>query len=336
MNDSAVAEFPRSAPALTARHFRRDVLAGFSRLPKSLPCKYLYDEEGARLFEAICQLPEYYPTRTEMAILQQNINAIAAIIGPRANLVDLGSGSGQKTRLLLDHLEQPASYCPVDVAHQQLLECSSQLISEYPGLAVEPVCADYTAPFRLPALPPGSGPITLFFPGSTIGNFEPAEAVSFLRRMAGLCGEDGGLLIGVDLKKSSQVLNPAYNDSQGVTARFNLNLLARANRELHAGFVLPQFRHHAFYHESAGRIEMHLVSRRLQCVPVDGTAFTFARGESIVTEHSYKYTIGQFRDLAARASLEVTRCWTDDRRWFSVQYLRRRRHSPAYAGRSST
>ena len=322
MNERGVIDQPGCAPALTARHFRRDVLAGLSRPPRSLPCKYLYDEEGARLFEAICELEEYYPTRTETGILRQNIEEIAALLGPRANLVDLGSGNGRKTRLLLEHLEQPASYCPVDVAHEQLLQGSRDLSREYPGLAVEPVCADYTEPFKLPALPPGSGPVTVFFPGSTIGNFEPGEAVSFLSRMAGVCGEEGGLLVGVDLRKPSHVLNLAYNDPQGVTARFNLNLLARANRELHAKFDLAQFRHYAFYNEAAGRIEMHLVSRRLQHVPVDGTAFLFARGEPIVTEHSYKYTLGQFRELAARAGWEVVRHWTDERRWFSVQYLK--------------
>jgi L-histidine Nalpha-methyltransferase len=324
MSDCGVVELAGCAPVLTAQRFRRDVLAGLSRPQRSLPCKYLYDEEGARLFEAICELPEYYPTRTETAILEENIEEIAALAGSRANLVDLGSGNGRKTRLLLEHLEQPASYCPVDVAHQQLLGCSRQLAWEYPGLAIEPVCADYTEPFKLPALPPDSGPVTVFFPGSTIGNCEPAEAVSFLRRMARLCGEEGGLLIGVDLKKSPQVLNLAYNDSLGVTAKFNLNLLARANRELHAGFDLAQFRHYAFYNEKAGRIEMHLVSRRLQCVPVDGTAFVFGRDESVTTEHSYKYTLAQFAQLAARAGLEVARYWTDERRWFTVQYLKPR------------
>jgi L-histidine Nalpha-methyltransferase len=336
MSDRGVAELAGCAPALTTQRFRRDVLAGISRPPRSLPCKYLYDEEGARLFEAICDLPEYYPTRTERSILQENIGEIAALIGPRANLVDLGSGNGQKTRLLLEHLELPASYYPVDVAREQLVECSRQLAEEYPGLAIEPVCADYTEPFKLPSLPPGSGPITVFFPGSTIGNLEPADAVSFLARIAGLCGQEGGLLVGVDLKKSAQVLNPAYNDSRGVTAQFNLNVLARANRELHARFELPQFRHHAFYNEAAGRIEMHLVSRRLQRVPVDGTAFVFARGESIVTEHSYKYSIGQFRELASKSGFEVVHHWTDERGWFSVQYLRPRRDDADDVGLDAT
>jgi dimethylhistidine N-methyltransferase len=308
--------------ALTVESFRREALAGLSRQKKMLPCKYLYDEQGARLFEAICELEEYYPTRTELGILKENIEEIAEWVGPRANLVDLGSGSGLKTRLLLENVDRPASCLPVDVARAQLLEHSTRLARDFPGLQVNPICADYTAEFGLPDLPPGSGSITAFFPGSTIGNFEPQEAVLFLRRIGRLCGATGGLLIGVDLKKEPGVLNPAYNDSQGVTADFNLNLLARANRELQARFDLAQFRHHAFYNEEAGRIEMHLISKRSQAVPVDGRRFSFGKGESIVTEHSYKYTLEEFRRLAAAGGFEVLRVWTDEHRWFSVQFLR--------------
>jgi dimethylhistidine N-methyltransferase len=307
--------------ALTAEGFRRDVLAGLSQPVKSLPCKYLYDKEGARWFEAICELEEYYPTRTEVAILRQNMKEIVSLLGPNCCLVELGSGSSFKTRLLLDHLQRPAGYIPVDVAREQLLECSAGLAEDYPGLEVLPVCADYTQPFILPGPPPGSKEKTVFFPGSTIGNFEPDEAGFFLRRIAGLCDANGGLLVGVDLKKDPQVLQPAYNDAQGVTAKFNLNLLARANRELDAAFALSQFEHQAIYNQEAGRIEMHLVSRRRQIVPLNGTEFSFAEGESIVTEHSYKYTRDEFRELAAWAGFEVVRCWTDDNHWFSVQYL---------------
>lgn len=314
--------------ALTFESFRRDVLAGLSRPRKALPCKYLYDDQGAQLFEAICELDEYYPTRTELDILRRNIEEIVTLLGPRANLVDLGSGSGLKTRLLLEHLDQPASYFPVDVARAQLLECSAQLAQEYPNLTVEPVCADYTRPFDLPRAQSGSGRTALFFPGSTLGNFEPDDAVLFLRRMAGLCRPTGGLLLGIDLKKPPHVLDPAYNDSQGVTAQFNLNLLARINRELQAGFDLSSFQHHAFYNPAAGRIEMHLISRREQTVPVDGHEFVFAEGESIVTEHSYKYTLDEFRQLAARAGFDVVRYWTDKQQWFSVQYLKPRRDPP--------
>ncbi|HVM48048.1 MAG TPA: L-histidine N(alpha)-methyltransferase [Candidatus Acidoferrum sp.] len=324
MSGSRTLEPAACGQALDAERFRRDVLAGLAQPQKSLPCKYLYDEQGARLFEAICELPEYYPTRTETAILQRHIAEIAALIGPGANLVDLGSGNGQKTRLLLEHLERPAAYCPVDVAREQLVECSARLAWEHPGLEVQPVCADYTGPFELPPQPEGSGPTTVFFPGSTIGNFEPAQARVFLRRIAALSGPSGGLLVGVDLQKAADVLNPAYNDSQGVTAQFNLNLLARVNRELQARFDLARFRHLAFYNEAAGRIEMHLVSRGPQRIPVDGSTFSFARDETIVTEHSYKYTAGQFQQLAESAGFQVVRYWTDPRRWFSVHYLKPR------------
>lgn len=322
MNNNCISEPACGAPALTAATFCRDVLAGLSRPKKVLPCKYLYDEQGARLFEAICELEEYYPTRTEVSILEQNIAEIVSLVAPRTNLVDLGSGNSFKTRLLLAHLERPASFLPVDVAQAQLVECSACLARDFAGVEVRPICADYTRDFALPALPPGSGPTTVFFPGSTIGNFEPEEARRFLRRIARLCGTAGGLLVGVDLKKAPQVLHRAYNDAQGVTAQFNLNLLVRANRELSAGFEISQFKHRAIYNAAAGRIEMHLVSRRKQTVPVDGLRFAFAAGESIVTEHSYKYTLEEFRQLAAGAGFQVARSWTDARQWFSVHYLR--------------
>ncbi|PWU17504.1 MAG: L-histidine N(alpha)-methyltransferase [Verrucomicrobia bacterium] len=321
MSFSGAGESVWAGPALSTECFRRDVLAGLSKRKKTLPCKYLYDESGARLFEEICELEEYYLTRTELGVLERNIAQIAGLLGPRANLVELGSGNCLKTCLLLDHLDQPASYSPVDVAHPQLLDCSDRLSRAYPGLAVEPVCADYTHSFSIPAPPAGSGRTTFFFPGSTLGNFEPEDAVSFLRRIARLCSPAGGLLVGIDLKKSPQILNAAYNDAQNVTAQFNLNLLARINRELQGGFDLEQFQHRAIYNASAGRIEMHLISCRKQTVAVDGHRFAFTKGESTVTEHSYKYTMNEFRRLAARGGLEVANCWTDERSWFSVQYL---------------
>ncbi len=332
MSSTAILEPKRTGAELTPERFREDVLAGLSRPKKTLSCKYLYDEEGARLFEAICELDEYYLTRTELSILRRNIEEIAALLGSGINLVDLGSGSGLKPRLLLDHLDRPASYTPVDVARTQLIECSARLARNYPGLEVYPVCADYTRSFQLPAPRSGSGRTIVFFPGSTIGNFEPSEAEAFLRRIARLCGASGGLLIGLDLKKPAAVLDAAYNDAHGVTAQFNLNLLTRINRELQAGFDLAQFRHRAFYNAPAGRIEMHLVSRCRQVVPVDGREFVFARGESIVTEHSYKYALGEFRDLANRAGFEIIHCWTDAQRWFSVQYLKPHEHPPMHAG----
>lgn len=306
---------------LTQENFLRDVLRGLARPVKSLPCKYFYDHEGARLFEAICELEEYYPTRTETGILRRRIKEIAALPGPDCSLVELGSGSSTKTRLLLGHLERPACYVPVDVARTQLLECSAALAQDYVGMEVLPVCADYTNHFDLPDFPAIARRTMVFFPGSTIGNFEPEEAEHFLQRITKFCGAAGGLLIGVDLKKDPQVLHAAYNDAQGVTAAFNLNVLARANRELEARFDLAQFEHQAFYNEAAGRIEMHLVSRRRQVVPVSGMKFFFAKGESIITEYSYKYSRDEFRQLAARAGWEVRHCWTDENDWFGVFYL---------------
>ena len=325
--------------ALSLEDFRRDVLAGLSRQAKSLPCKYRYDERGARLFEAICELEEYYPTRTEIRILRQNITEIAALVGRGCHLVDLGSGSGLKTRLLLEHLEDPVSCTPVDIAGQQLLESSERLGQEFPGLAVRPVCADYTNGFQLPHLPADSERTLVFFPGSTIGNFEPGEAVAFLRNLREVCGPRVGLLLGVDLRKDPGILHAAYNDSAGVTAQFNLNLLARVNRELGARFEVSEFRHRAVYHEGAGRIEMHLVSRLPQRVALGGEEFYFSAGESIVTEHSYKYALNQFHDLAAEARFRLVRCWTDAAQWFSVHYLRadpRRRLRPGSAKRGQS
>ncbi|MDB6108780.1 MAG: Methyltransferase [Pedosphaera sp.] len=321
MNESVMAEQDLCETESARESFRRDCLAGLCRPDKSLPCKYFYDEEGARLFEAICELEEYYPTRTEVGILRRRIKEIASLLGPDCHLVELGSGSTMKTRLLLDHLDRPASYVPIDVARTQLLECSARLSREYAGVEVLPVCADYTNDFELPDLPAGTKRTVAFFPGSTIGNFEPHEARCFLQRIAGICGAEGGLLIGVDLKKDPSVLNPAYNDALGITAEFNLNVLARANRELEAGFDLAQFQHHAFYNELAGRVEMHLVSRRQQVVPVSGRKVFFAEAESIATEHCYKYSPEEFRQLAARAGWEMVRCWTDDKQWFGVHYL---------------
>jgi dimethylhistidine N-methyltransferase len=321
MNESVTFEAGLCGAELTLEHFRNDMLNGLSEPQKRVPCKYFYDEKGARLFEAICELEEYYPTRTEVKILRSNIGKIAAWIGPDCNLVELGSGSGLKTRLLLDHLERQASYMPIDVARAQLLEYSARVAEEYPGLAVTPLCADYTNDLDLPRFTEFSSRTLVFFPGSTIGNFEPAEAEVFLRRLAAICGSDGGILLGVDLKKERALLDAAYNDSRGITAAFNLNLLSRANRELAADFDRAQFRHEAFYNEEAGRIEMHLVSRKHQVVSVAGAEFSFDRGESILTEHSYKYTPEEFSSLAARAGFNVVRCWTDEERWFSVQLL---------------
>jgi dimethylhistidine N-methyltransferase len=321
MNQTMIGKRELGAAESARENFRRDLVEGLSRPLKRLPCKYFYDEEGSRLFEAICELDEYYPTRTELGILRRAIREIARLWGPDCSLVELGSGSSMKTRLLLDHLDRPVCYVPIDVARTQLLECSANLARDYAGLEVLPVCADYTNHFELPDFSHISKRTMVFFPGSTIGNFEPQEAAHFLRRIRGFCGADGGLLIGVDLKKDRRVLTPAYNDAQGVTAAFNLNVLARANRELDARFDLAQFQHHAYYNEKEGRIEMHLVSRRRQTVSANGSRFFFAKGESIVTEHSYKYSPEEFLRLVVRAGWEMRQFWTDVNKWFGVYYV---------------
>ena len=301
--------------------FLRDVLDGLRRPRKRLPCKYFYDDAGSHLFDRICELDEYYPTRCELDLLHRHAGEMADAAGRRAVLIEYGSGSGLKTRLLLDRLREAAAYVPVDISGEHLERSAARLARRYPGLPVLPVVADFTRPFALPALPRTAGRRVVFFSGSTIGNFRPAEAVRLLTQMARLCGPAGALLIAADLKKDHAVLDAAYNDRAGVTAAFNLNLLTRINRELGANFDPAAFRHHAFYNERRGRIEMHLVSREDQTVTVGGAVFTFARGESVRTEFSYKYSLADFAGLATRAGLRVERVWTDAKNWFSAQWL---------------
>jgi dimethylhistidine N-methyltransferase len=300
--------------------FFDELLLGLSRHPKSIAPKFFYDEIGCQLFDEICCLDEYYPTRTEVHILREGAVEICALLGPECRLVEFGSGSNAKTRILLDHLHAP-SYVPVDIARANLLQCSARLARSYPGLCITPVCADFTAAFTLPEMPCGVRRTVAFFPGSTIGNLEPAEAENFLRRIAILCGVGGGFLIGVDLKKDRLTLERAYNDARGVTARFNLNLLARLNRAFDAGIRSDKFQHYAFYNEEFGRIEMHLVSLVEQPMRLNGTTFFLEAGEHIVTEHSYKYSVDEFARLAARSGWAVKRLWTDPANLFSVQYL---------------
>jgi L-histidine Nalpha-methyltransferase len=305
----------------------REVLAGLRAARKRLPCKYFYDETGSALFDRICDLPEYYLTRTEMAIMRDHAGDIARRIGPGCQLVELGSGSSIKTRLLLDALPEVAAYVPVDISGEHLRRAAARLAAAYPNVEVLPVCADYTQEFEIPA--PSSAARAdgrdcrrvAYFPGSTVGNFDPDEARQFLQRLAALVGSGGGLLIGFDLKKDPALIHAAYNDAAGVTAAFNLNLLARLNRELGADFDVGQFRHYAFYQPAAGRIEMHLVSERPQSVRVNGDHISIARGESIHTECSYKYTPAEFDRLARAAGFEPAGRWTDPREWFCVEYL---------------
>jgi len=310
------------APAAEDRSaFAEDLLAGLSATPKRIPPKHFYDPEGSRLFERITGLPEYYPTRTERMILERRAPDIARLLPDGAALVEFGSGSSEKLRLLRDVLPTLSAYVPVDISAEFLEWEAARLRRDVPGLRVLPVAADFTRPF---ALPPGiSGrPRAGFFPGSTIGNFEPPEAKRFLRHAARMLGTGAVLVIGVDLVKDPGVLDAAYNDAAGVTAAFNLNLLARANRELGAGFDLGAFSHRAFYDGARQRIEMHLVSQRRQTVRVLDRAFAFAPGETIHTENSYKYTLAGFAALASEAGWRAEAAWTDEARLFSVHALR--------------
>ncbi len=301
--------------------FLDDVIAGLTRARKTLPPKYFYDGRGCELFEAICRTPEYYVTRAEIALMRVQAAAMARRLGARCAVVEYGSGSGRKTRILLEALA-PVAYAPVDIARGQLLATASRIARDFPAVAVTAVCADYSRALRLPRL---GGPQPrrriVYFPGSTVGNFTPAEAAGFLVNVRRVVGAGGGLLIGVDLKKDPARLNAAYNDRRGVTAAFNLNLLARINRELGADFVLRAFRHQAFYNEPRGRIEMHLLSLKDQRVSVGGRVIRFRAGESIHTENSCKYSVQGFRTLARDAGFEPVECWTDPEKLFSVHYL---------------
>jgi dimethylhistidine N-methyltransferase len=300
---------------------RADVVRGLAATQKELPCKYFYDEAGSQLFEHICELEEYYLTRTELAIMRGHAAEMAGLLGRRCLVLEYGSGSSTKTRLLLDHLADPAAYVPVDISCAHLWRSAAALAREYPRLEVLPLCADFTRAVPLPRVGRRQGRTVVYFPGSTIGNFPPADAVALLRQTARLCGPGGGLLLGADLKKDPGVLHAAYNDSRGVTAAFNLNLLARVNRELGADFRLDQFRHYAPYIPCEGRVEMHLVSRLEQQVRIGRETFCCAEGESIRTEYSYKYSPKDLRALASASGFEVGQVWTDDRRYFSVLYL---------------
>lgn len=304
-----------------ADDMRAETLAYLADNPKALPSKYFYDERGSRLFDAICELPEYYLTRTELAIMETHAADMAAALGPRVLLVEPGSGTSAKTRLLLDKLHWPCAYVPVDISREHLINAADQLNRSYPDLEVLPVCADFSQPFALPAPRHPAARTVIYFPGSTIGNFEPDGAVSLLRRLQRLAGRKGALLIGVDLNKDRTVLESAYNDAAGVTAAFNMNLLERLNRELHSNFNLQRFQHQAPYNQAEGRIEMHLVSLEDQEVNVAGETVHFRADEPIVTEYSYKHTLPGFAALAAQAGWSVQKVWTDEQRWFSVQYL---------------
>jgi dimethylhistidine N-methyltransferase len=309
-------------------HLCEDVARGLASEPRKLPPKYFYDERGARLFERITELDAYYPTRTEIAILREHGERIGEKLGSGIRLVEFGSGSGEKTWLLLRRLREPSAYVPVDISRAQLVEFALSVAEAFPGIEVAPVCADYTRPFQLPAPEAPSSGCVAFFPGSTLGNFEPAEAESFLRLIRGIVGPDGRLLIGIDLLKDPSLIERAYNDPEGVTAEFNLNLLERINRECGADFDVSAFRHHAFFDAEANRVEMRLVSLREQTVDLPAPApdeadlrVRFGAGDWITTEYSHKYDRESFAALAERAGWVISDGWTDDRDWFAVFLL---------------
>jgi dimethylhistidine N-methyltransferase len=309
----------RAPPSIeTADKFAADILTGLTAKPKRLPPKYFYDAVGSALFDRITQLPEYYPTRCELALLRDNAPSIASLFPPNCALIEFGAGSSKKARILLGVAATVEAYIPVDISGDFLQQDTAQLRRDFPRLAVHPLVADFTQAFEIPgavAMLPRVG----FFPGSTIGNFEQHEAAKFLRHAGDMLGIGAVLVIGVDLVKDTKILCPAYNDAEGVTAKFNLNLLARINRELGADFDLTTFEHHAFYNCEQGRIEMHLASTRRQKVKVAGTAINFRAGETIHTENSYKYTVASFEALAHGSGWTPLKAWTDCQ--FSVHAL---------------
>jgi len=312
---------PQQISTSESSDFVADVVAGLSSNPRALPCKYFYDERGAALFQKICELPEYYITRTEIDILDRNRAEIASQLGPNIQLIGLGTGAGTKTRILIEALTNPAVYVPVDISETQLRESTALFRKIFPELEILPVCADYLQPVVLPQALHKAARNIVYFPGSTIGNFGPDEAIEFLRRAANVCRENGGLLLGIDLKKDAGVIEAAYNDSAGITARFNLNLLERVNRDLGADFDIDQWQHRAIYNSNAGRIEMYLISEVDQFVHVAEHKFHFRRGEKITTEYSYKYAPEEFAALAGKAGFEFAHMWSDDARLFGVFYF---------------
>ncbi|MGQ0714429.1 MAG: L-histidine N(alpha)-methyltransferase [Gemmatimonadaceae bacterium] len=310
-------------PEEAHERLRREVRAGLRASPKTLPAKLFYDERGARLFEEITRLDEYYVTRTERAIMCAHAAEMAELIGPRVVLIEPGSGEARKVRILLDHLEDPAAYVPIDVSAEQLERVAKDLAATYENLEVLPFEADFTRGLCLPRFPESlhGGRRVAFFPGSTIGNLHPPQAVALLHEIARVVGPGGGLMLGVDLRKDPVILHAAYNDTDGVTAAFNRNALVRLNREFDATFVIDRFRHYAYYNPVANRVEMHLVSLDSQEVTVDGERIHFDQGEPIWTESSYKYSPAELGDCAREAGFGLRRMWCDRRRWFMVGFF---------------
>jgi dimethylhistidine N-methyltransferase len=303
-------------------NFRDEVLAGLSKQQKQIPPKFFYDDCGSKIFEQICDLEEYYPTRTEFSILQQHCSDIADQIGENSLIIEYGSGSSQKICLLLDSLMKPLAYMPIDISKEHMLSASKKIADQYPDLKILAVCADYTAEMLLPDY--GISSIqkkVIFFPGTTIGNLEPNEAIQLLKRSAMIVGSGGAMLIGFDMKKDPQILHAAYNDAKGVTAAFNMNLLTHINRELEADFDVNTFAHYAFFNLSKNRIEMHLVSLMEQTVIISDQPFRFLEGESIQTENSYKFSLQDIKDLSERGGFKLSKFWTDPENHFYLCYL---------------
>lgn len=300
---------------------RAEIIAGLSATRKTISPKYFYDEKGSRLFDRICTVPEYYPTRTEHKIMQTHLPEISGRIGPGAAVIEFGAGSNDKARQLLRHLDTPAAYVPVEISGEYLADQASKLQKHFPALSIKPVVADFTRPFDLPGHPTEPARNLVFFPGSTIGNFQKTDAGKLLEVMRFEAKPGGALLIGVDLIKDVAIVEPAYNDSQGVTAAFNLNVLRHINNAIGADFDISLFEHRAIYDAEFDRIEMRLVSVKSQTVNLDGEVVSFEAGEHIVTEHSHKYSIESFQQLAARAGWQWEQCWTDDDQLFSVHFL---------------
>jgi L-histidine Nalpha-methyltransferase len=299
-----------------------EIVQGLKDSPKHLSPAFFYDERGSQLFDQICTLPEYYLTRTESRILQAHAPEMTDRLGSGVLLVELGSGASMKTRRLLDRMRQPAAYVPVDISRRHLFAAARAIAGSYPDLQVLPVCADFTQPFDLPAPRAPIARVVVFFPGSTIGNFDPQEAEALLRVMRSIAGDEGGLLIGYDLVKNVEVLERAYNDAAGVTAEFNLNALVRLNREMGADFDLGRFRHEAVWMPApASRMEMRLVSECAQQVTIGADTVAFRKGERLVTEHCHKYTLESFTAMARRAGWESQAVWTDERCYFNVHYF---------------
>lgn len=298
--------------------FHSDVVQGLSQSPKRLSCKYFYDERGSQLFEQICELEEYYLTRTELAIMETYADQMAYQLGEAVMLVEFGSGSSVKTRILLDRLQHPAAYVPLDISADHLRASAAELRVEYPEIEILPVVADFTKPFHLPQSHRQPSHAAVFFPGSTIGNFEPEAASKILRQIAQMVGKEGGLLIGIDLQKDPRRIDAAYNDADGITAMFNLNILNHINHELGADFDPLQFEHLSRYEPTQGRVETYVVSRREQVVSLGGHRFRFRKDEPIHTEYSYKYTVEGFAKFAAQVGLIMHHHWTDPEQLFAV------------------